>query len=76
MDIRQHGMEVERLQAEIVRLESLLVAHHAVGIMDGSLIGDRCPVCWPLQLVADDVLAEEEDQPDACSDERKHDVLP
>jgi len=27
------------------RLRRLVIEHHAVGVMDGAHIGDRCPIC-------------------------------
>jgi len=38
---------------EVERLRALVSAHHAVGAMDGALIGDTCPVCAPPDAVGD-----------------------
>jgi hypothetical protein len=53
---RLHGSEIEKqreealtelnhLETRVRVLEALLVAHHAVGVLDGSVIGDDCPIC-------------------------------
>jgi DNA repair exonuclease SbcCD ATPase subunit len=41
----KHGNDAE---ARVTELEAALVEHHAVGVMDDVVIGDRCPVCAEL----------------------------
>lgn len=38
-------LELAVLRVEVKRLKRLVVEHHSVGAMDGSLVGDACPVC-------------------------------
>jgi hypothetical protein len=41
---RQEGT-IKKYRVRMENAEALLVEHHAVGVMDGALIGDDCPVC-------------------------------
>jgi len=42
---RLAAKEVKRLEARVQQLEALISEHHAVGVMDNALVGDKCPVC-------------------------------
>lgn len=53
---RLHGSEIEQqredalaaldqLETRLRVAEALLIAHHAVGVLEETLIGDDCPIC-------------------------------
>lgn len=37
--------DMRAVLSELVRLRVLLSEHHAVGVLDGAKVGDRCPIC-------------------------------
>ncbi len=50
----RNWQEVLRVNAQLAQL---LVEHHAVGVLDGALLGERCPVCVRAGIVYPEHLA-------------------
>jgi hypothetical protein len=49
---------VTELQGRIRRLEALVTAHHAAGVMEGRQVGDPCPVCQAEAPLEDRLLVQ------------------
>jgi len=43
--LEEDTARIRWLLAEVERLQRLLTEHHAVGALDGALVGDDCPIC-------------------------------